>query len=117
MRAMKTRGQLEAEISEAVVGFENEFMGRGSLEAQSHMIDDMVLVRLGSVLSPMEIRIVKTKEPRKGSDLVKQMRMELLALSQSMLERSVQKLTGCPVKSLHTDVTFIRRSGSPSPRL
>ncbi len=43
---MKTKGEIEAEISEAMVKFEVEYMGRGPKEARTHIIEDMVLVRL-----------------------------------------------------------------------
>ena len=35
----RTRGEVEAEISRAVVRFEREFMGRGPLEARAYLID------------------------------------------------------------------------------
>ena len=38
MEAMKTRGQIEAAITEAIIQFERGFMGRGSLEARSHLL-------------------------------------------------------------------------------
>ena len=102
---MRTKGQLEAEISEAIIKFEKEFMGRGPLEARSHLIDDMVLVRLKSVLTPVEIRLAETEDPRKGRDLIKQVRMELLEVGRSTLESVIQELTGCSVESLHTDIS------------
>ena len=102
---MRTKGQLEAEISEAIIKFEKEFMGRGPLEARSHLIDDMVLVRLKSVLTPVEIKLAETEDPRKGRDLIKQVRMELLEVGRSTLESVIQELTGCSVESLHTDIS------------
>lgn len=41
----KTKGQLEAEVSEAIVKFEKEYMGRGPLEVKTYILDNMVLVR------------------------------------------------------------------------
>ena len=38
----KTRGQLEAEISDAIVRFELDYMGRGPEEARTYLVDDMV---------------------------------------------------------------------------
>jgi len=38
---MKTKGQLEAEISDAIVKFEKEYMGRGPDEAKAYVIDDL----------------------------------------------------------------------------
>ena len=42
----KTRGQIEAEISEAIIKFEKEYMGRGPLETKTYIVDDLVLVRV-----------------------------------------------------------------------
>ena len=41
---MKTKGEIEAEISEAMVKFELEYMGRGPKEVRSFIVEDMVLV-------------------------------------------------------------------------
>jgi uncharacterized protein YbcI len=105
METMKTRGQMEADISSAIISFEKESMGRGPLEVRSHVIDDMVLVRLKSVLTPLELRLVETEDPRQGRNLIKQVRMELLELGRPMLESAIEELTGCLVESLHTDVS------------
>ena len=105
METMKTRGQMEAEISKAIISFEKESMGRGPLDVRSHLIDDMVLVRLKNVLTPLEIKLVETEDPRQGRDLIKRVRMELLELGRPILESAIEKLTGCSVESLHTDVS------------
>jgi uncharacterized protein YbcI len=41
----KSKGQLEAEISDALTRFEKEHMGRGPLEIRTYIVDDMVIVR------------------------------------------------------------------------
>ena len=51
---MKTKGEIEAEISRAMVQFEIDYMGRGPKEATTHIVADMVLVRLKGVLTPAE---------------------------------------------------------------
>jgi uncharacterized protein YbcI len=101
----RTRGQLEASISEAIIRFEKDFMGRGPLDARSYVMDDMVLVRLSNALTPVEIKLAGTKEARQGRDLIKQIRMELLELGRPMLEETISELTGCSVESLHTDIS------------
>lgn len=44
--SVKTKGELEAEVSNAVMRFKREYMGRGPQDVRTHLIDDMVLVRL-----------------------------------------------------------------------
>jgi len=48
---MKTKGEIEAEISRAFVQFEIDYMGRGPKEARAHIIEDMLVVRLKGVLT------------------------------------------------------------------
>lgn len=45
-RHMKTKREFERDISQAIIHFEKEFMGRGPLETKSFIVDDMVLVRI-----------------------------------------------------------------------
>jgi hypothetical protein len=37
----KSKGQIEAEISEALIKFEKEYMGRGSEETKTCIVDDV----------------------------------------------------------------------------
>ena len=103
----KTKGQMETEICEAVIKFEKEFMGRGPLEAKAYIIDDMVLVRLKKVLTPAELRLADSSNRRNGSELIKRVRIALLEQGRSMLESSVEAITGVKMKSLHTDISTI----------
>jgi len=72
---MKTKGELEAQISEAMVQFEIDYMGRGPKEAQTHIIEDMVLVRLKGVLTPAEQQLTKSAD---GLELIKKVRSTLV---------------------------------------
>ncbi|MFM2094760.1 MAG: hypothetical protein RIS70_1884, partial [Planctomycetota bacterium] len=51
---MKTRRAAEREITQAIIRFEKEYMGRGPLDAKTFILDDLVLVRLKDVLTPAE---------------------------------------------------------------
>jgi len=101
----KTKGQIEAEISEAVIKFEMEYMGRGPLETKSYLLDDMVLVRLKGVLTQAEHQLAASNEGSKGRDLIKQVRVELLEKGRPLLESAIEGITGRKVKSLHTDIS------------
>jgi uncharacterized protein YbcI len=101
---MKTRGRIEAEISDAIVKFEKEYMGRGPEETKTYLLDDMVLVRLHGVLTPAEKQLAKTEDVR-GRALIKQARMELLENARELLAALVKDVTGKRVKSMHTDIS------------
>ena len=102
---MKTKGKLEAEISEAFIKFEQEFMGRGPEETKTYLIDDMILVRLRGVLTPAEKNLAKIDGSTQGRALIKQVRIELLEKARSMLEALVQDITRRKVRSMHTDIS------------
>lgn len=102
---MKTKGQLEAEINEALTNFEKEYMGRGPLETRTMIIDDMVVVRLYGVLTPAERQLMKSENPLEGLRLVKRMRMELIENARPLLDAVVEQITGASIISLHTDIS------------
>ena len=105
MDVSRTKGQLEAEISEALIQFQKEYMGRGPEETKTYLIDDMVLVRLRGVMTPAEKQLAGTGVDAHGRALIKQMRFELLEKSRAPLEAIVEDITGRKVKSLHQDMS------------
>ena len=101
----KTKGQIEAEISEAIIKFEKEYMGRGPLETKSHIIEDVVLVRLKGVLTQAEHQLAASGEGSKGRELIKQVRVELLERGRPLLEEAIEAITKLKVRSMHTDIS------------
>lgn len=99
---MKTKGELEAQISEAMVQFEIDYMGRGPKEAQTHIIEDMVLVRLKGVLTPAEQQLTKSAD---GVELVKKVRSTLVQTGKPILFQAISDITGMKVIDLHTDIS------------
>lgn len=104
---IKTRGQAEAEISEAVIKFEKEYMGRGPLETKTYILDDLVIVRLKGVLTPAEHQLAKAVENPRGRELIKQVRIELVEKGRPLLEAVVESIVGRNVRSLHTDISTL----------
>jgi len=102
---MKTKGQIEAEVSEAIVKFEIDYMGRGPKEARSFVLGDMILVRLKGVLTPAEQRLAQSDDDDSGRRLVKEVRVQLLERGKDLLEQMVEEITGATVVSLHTDIS------------
>lgn len=103
----KTKGQVEAEISEAIIKFEREYMGRGPDETKTYIIGDMILVRLKGVLTPAEKQLAKTAESTQGRNLIKQVRIELLEKAKGLLDAIIQDITGHSIRSLHTDISTV----------
>jgi uncharacterized protein YbcI len=97
-----TKGQVEAEISDAMVRLQREQTGRGPTQAKTYIVEDMVIVRLQEVLTPAERQL--TGNPH-GQSLVKQFHQQMHEISRRMLERIVEDATHCRVTSIHNDVS------------
>lgn len=102
---MKTKGELEALISNAIIRFKREYMGRGPQDVRTYLMDDMALVRLKGVLTPAEQRLAKLEDPHRGRDLIKQIRLELIEHGRDILEETIQGILGVRALSIHTDIS------------
>ena len=63
---MKTQGEIEAAICQGMSRFEQEYMGRGPKEIRTHLIDDLVVVRLQGVLTAPNSIWSSRSRPRRG---------------------------------------------------
>ncbi|MCB0155987.1 MAG: DUF2294 domain-containing protein [Anaerolineae bacterium] len=99
---IKTRGELEAQFTKAIIQLEKEHFGRGPLEARTFFVTDMVLVRLKGVLTPAEVKLAENRE---GQALVKETRRQLFEVSRPLVENIVKEVIGCNLISLHTDMS------------
>lgn len=102
---MPIRSELEMEISQAVIRFEKEYMGRGPTETRTWIIDDMVLVRLKGILTPAEHKLAESEDPHRGRELIKQVRQELIEKGRPLLEAAVRGVLQVGIRSLHTDLS------------
>ena len=102
---LKTKGQLEAEISDAIVRFELEYMGRGPEEAKTYLVEDMAIVRLRGVLTPAEKHLAGADAASDGPGLVKEVRRQLIEQARPLLEAIILDVTGEQVRSIHTDIS------------
>jgi uncharacterized protein YbcI len=98
----RTKGQGEAEFTQAIVRFEKEYLGRGPVDARTFFIRDMILARLMGILTPAEQKLAENKD---GRILVKETRRQLFETSRPLLEEIVTEITGCEMVSLHTDMS------------
>ena len=104
---MKTQGEIEAAICEGMSRFEQEYMGRGPKDIRTHLIDDLLVVRLQGVLTAAEQHLVKSLPAEKGRDLLKQVRTHLIETARPVMEAMVQEITGVKVFSLHHDISTV----------
>ena len=102
---MNTIGEIEAAICKAMARFEQEFMGRGPKDIQTHLIGDIVLIRLHGVLTAAEQQLVLTLPAEKGRGLLKEVRTQLIESARAQLEAVIVGITGVPIISLHHDIS------------
>ena len=105
--AMKTLGEIEAAICEGVSRFEQDYMGRGPTDIHTHLLGDLLVVRLRGVLTAAEQQLVKSLPAEKGRDLLKQVRTHLIETARPVMEAMVQQVTGVKVLSLHHDISTV----------
>ena len=97
----QNKGEAETAIRNAIIKFEQEFMGRGPTDVKAFILRDMVLVRLKGVLTLAERRLAKNAE---GIDMVKRMRQNLIAQGREKLCSQVGVIMGTEVTGLFTDI-------------
>lgn len=98
----KTKGQIEAAVTEAITQFERDYLGRGPKEAKSFIVENLVVVKLQGILSPAERQL---SHENGGVELIKQMRTRLIESSSEDLSGLVEDETGGAVVSMHTDIS------------
>lgn len=92
---------MENAIRNAIIKFEQEFMGRGPNDVRAHIVRDLVVVRLKGVLTPAERQLAKTTE---GVEMVKRLRQNLIAQGREKLCEQVSEITRSKVTGVFTDI-------------
>ncbi len=102
MMRKKTRGEHEAEFTNAMIKFEKEYLGRGPQDVKTTFLGDIIFVRLRGILTPAEMKLAESRE---GQELVKETRRQLFESSRPLIEAMVKDITRCNLISLHTDMS------------
>jgi uncharacterized protein YbcI len=104
---MKTQGEIESAICEGICRFEQDYMGRGPKDVRTHLLGDLLVVRLKGVLTAAEKHLVTSLPAEKGRDLLKQVRTHLVETARPVMEAMVRDVTGTKVISLHHDISTV----------
>ncbi len=80
-------------------------MGRGPKDVHTHLIGDLLVVRLQGVLTAAEQQLVKSLAADKGRDLLKQVRTHLIETARPLMEAMLQEIAGVKPLSLHHDIS------------
>jgi uncharacterized protein YbcI len=98
----KTKGQIEAAVTEAITKYERDQLGRGPKEAKSFIVENLVVVKLQGILSPAERQLSHEDD---GVELIKQMRRRVIESCSDDLCGLVEEETGVEVVSMHADIS------------
>lgn len=98
-----TKGQVEALLSEAISKFEIEHMGRGPEQIKTHILKDLIIIRLQGFLTVSEKMLAKTQE---GTHLVKEVREALFECSRESLIQAIKSVIDIEVVSIFSDISF-----------
>lgn len=106
---MKSQGEIEAAVCDAVARFQQEYMGRGPRDIHAHLIENKLFVHLQGVLSAAEQRLIEShgngNGNGRGAELLKQLRSHLVLAGRPMLESLVRDATGSQPVNVHHDIS------------
>lgn len=118
---MKSQGEIEAAVCDAVARFQQEYMGRGPRSVHAHLVENKLFVHLEGVLSAAEQRLIDGNGTGQGNgngngsahgnghdrgvELLKQLRSHLVLAGRSKLDALVQDATGARTINVHHDIS------------
>ncbi len=97
-----TKGQMEAQISEAVSTFEINYMGRGPKQIKTTILQDLIIIRLKGFLSQVEQKLAESGQ---GVELLKQIRTSLFESASEYFKQTIKEVIDVEIVSLHSDVS------------
>ena len=98
----KTKGAIEAEISQTLTHWEKNYLGRGSVSVKTDILRDMIIVSLHGILTPAEYSVCKDKD---GLLSVKENRNSLVESGVDELKEIIHTITGFEILSFYTDLS------------
>jgi uncharacterized protein YbcI len=64
---LKSQGEIEAAVCDGISRFQQEFIGRGPRDIHSHLVGDLIVVRLQGVLTPAERQLIAPRGEPAGA--------------------------------------------------
>jgi len=107
LESLKSQGEIEAAVCDAVSRFQQEYMGRGPRHVHTHLIENKLFVHLEGVLTAAEQRLMDShgNGNGRGAELLKQLRSHLVLAGKTMLDTLVRNATGSQPVSVHHDIS------------
>ena len=107
MTRIRSQGEIEAAVCDAVSRFQQEFMGRGPKHVHAHLVENRLFVHLEGVLTAAEQRLLEGSGAGngKGAELLKQLRSQLVIAGRQVLDKLVCEAAGASPVMLHHDIS------------
>lgn len=102
----RTQGEMESQVSDAIRRYALEYFGRGPKDVHSHLLGDLLLVRMSGVLTIAEQHLAASSAEQ-GRILLKQVRGQMVELARNELAVAVRICTLVNVISMHHDISTI----------
>ena len=96
MTRIRSQGEIEAAVCDAVSRFQQDFMGRGPKHVHAHLVENRLFVHLEGVLTAAEQRLLEGSGAGngKGAELLKQLRSQLVIAGRQVLDKLVCGVAG-----------------------
>ncbi|MCX7842079.1 MAG: DUF2294 domain-containing protein [Clostridia bacterium] len=98
----RTKGQVEAQISDAVSKFEKDYMGRGPKDIRTKIIQNHIFIVIDGFLSQSEQKLADNPN---GIKLIKDLRTALFENTREHLVLLIKSIVNVDIISTHSDVS------------
>ena len=132
--SMKSQGEIEAAVCDGISKFQQDFIGRGPRDIHSHLVGDLLVVRLQGVLTPAERQLIAPRgesagaasaeaghapvdangngnghvgDNGNGRALLKQIRAHMVSAGRPRLAEIVEMAVGVKLVSVHHDISTV----------
>lgn len=98
----KSKGQIEDALTKRAITFYREVLGVGPKQANTYILNDMIIFRFQTELLPLEKKLLTKK---RGVELVKTIRQSLNDTTIEEISKIIKEITGQTVISAHSDIS------------
>jgi uncharacterized protein YbcI len=103
-RHVRTKRKTEAAIAEEISHFEQEYMGQEPKHIYVCLIEDILVVRLRSVLAEAKQQLAKLLPAERGQGLLKDVRTHLIQTIRPAINAMIEKITNVDVVTTQHDI-------------
>jgi uncharacterized protein YbcI len=103
----RSQGEIEAAVCEGMTKFMQTYLGRRPKAIHSHLIADLIVIRVHVVLTAVEQHLIAFLEPQKGCGLFKGVRTHLIEGSRARLDAVIEAACEIPPMSMHHDISAV----------